>query len=217
PTPSPKPPRPLPPPPPSPSPLPPPPRKAPSAPKAPTVPRSPRPSKPSGNDILAKKFPFSSCNAKDLTMSPYELSSIVGPVNSTETYHTYCFRIEASGAAVDGASPCAKMAINKIHFIVNRACAEEVPKAIRSATINGEAVFPFYSLKTWNGEVYGLMSVSSLTNTFPVTPAGGLYMCVNMDQSSTCSAPSGLCYGDSCVYTLMNADFTCCPVGQAPF
>ncbi|GIL54838.1 hypothetical protein Vafri_10529 [Volvox africanus] len=210
--PSPAPPRPLPPPLPSPSPSP--PRY--KAPKAPKAPRSPRPSKPSANDNLASNFPFSSCTAKDITMSPYELSSVVGPVNSTGTFNTYCFTIKASGAPVDGASPCANMTINKIQFIVNRACVEEVPKAIRSATVNGVPVSPFYSLKTWKGDVYGLMTVSGLTNSFPVTPAGGLYMCVMMEQSSTCGAPSGLCYGDSCVYTLMNADLSCCPVGQVP-
>ncbi|GLC46807.1 hypothetical protein PLESTM_001928400 [Pleodorina starrii] len=140
------------------------------------------------------------------------MSSPAGrPFNSTFSKATYCFRIAAVEATAESASPCASIVINKIDLIVNRACVEESPKAARLVTINGVTVYPFYSLKTWRGETYGLMGISKLADTFPLTPTGGLTMCMEMARQSTCAPPERLCYGNSCVYSLINADFSCCP------
>ncbi len=99
----------------------------------------------------------------------------------------------------------------------DRTCAEESPKAARTATINGVTVYPYYSLKSWRGQTYGLMAVSRLADIFPITPSGGLYMCLALDRRSTCGTPQALCYGGSCVHSLFDADMTCCPADQASF
>ncbi|GLC33842.1 hypothetical protein PLESTM_000125400 [Pleodorina starrii] len=134
----------------------------------------------------------------------------VGPINATSSDETYCWQVRADGA-VAGGSCCATMTIYKLEFIVERACVERFPRPIRAATINGVAVFPTYGRKTWK-------DTDQLTGNFPVTPAGGLCLCLTLDTSSgSCATPAELCYGDTCVYSLYGPGFTCCPVSQVPY
>ncbi|EFJ47778.1 hypothetical protein VOLCADRAFT_91712 [Volvox carteri f. nagariensis] len=223
-SPPPLPPSPSPPPPPSPSP-PPPPRPPPPAPKAPKSPRAPKPPKAPkapqppprpANNLLVNKFPFSSCSASDVSLTPYRMTSPMGPFNVTATAVTYCFRISAS-ATVDSTSPCARMVINELQIVIDPSCVESFPNSFRVTTVNGVTVSPSYTYKTWREQTYGVMTITSLASTFPITPAGGLYVCLAMSRNSRCGTPAGLCYGNSCVYSLLNADNSCCPASQVPY
>jgi hypothetical protein len=95
---------------------------------------------------------------------------------------------------------------------------EKAPKAARAVSINGVTVFPSYSLKSWRGETYGLMAISNLVAALPPgPPLAGLHLCMALDMLSACGAPEALCYGDSCVFSLFNEGFSCCPASQVPF
>ncbi|GLC47502.1 hypothetical protein PLESTB_000847800 [Pleodorina starrii] len=183
----------------------------------PTPPSPPQPPVQHENDALVRKFPFASCGARKADVSPYWMTPPVGPINATSSNETYCWQVRADGA-VAGGSRCATMTIYKLEFIVERACVERFPRPLRAATINGVTVFPTYGRKTWKGTEYGMLSFSQLTEDFPMTPAGGLRLCLTLDTSSgSCATPAELCYGDTCVYSLYDPGFTCCPVSQVPY
>ncbi|GLC61180.1 hypothetical protein PLESTB_001728200 [Pleodorina starrii] len=150
------------------------------------------------------------------------MASPLGPVNTTSVDSSFCFRVAAVGGSTGGlgggAGPCSNMTVNTIEMIINPSCVLEKPKAIRKATINGVRVFPYYSQKVWNGDTYGILGFSRLTDHFPaVPPADGLYLCLAMSRSSSsgCTTPRGLCFGPSCVYSLFNNEVTCCPASEA--
>ncbi|EFJ48163.1 hypothetical protein VOLCADRAFT_91237 [Volvox carteri f. nagariensis] len=198
--------------------------KAPKPPKAPVPPKAPKPPKvpkapnlstpppPVGNNNqLVQSFPFfTSCNARDVSLTPYRMSVPSGPWNTTASSATYCFRVAAT-ATVNSASPCAGMTINRMEMIIESGCVDEDLNPIRSVTINGVSVVPLFSSKTWKGETYGIMTLRRLADIFPTTPSGGLYICLELARTSPCSTPAGMCYGNSCVFALSNDDFTCCP------
>ncbi|EFJ48159.1 hypothetical protein VOLCADRAFT_91226 [Volvox carteri f. nagariensis] len=191
------------------------PPKAPKPPKVPKVPKAPNLSPPpppvGNNNQLVQSFPFfTSCNARDVSVTPYRMSVPSGPWNTTASSATYCFRVAAT-ATVNSASPCAGMTINRMEMIIESGCVDEEPKPVRTATINGVSVVPLLSSKTWKGETYGVMTLRRLADIFPTTPSGGLYICLELARTSRCSTPAGMCYGNSCVFALSNDDFTCCP------
>ncbi|EFJ47776.1 hypothetical protein VOLCADRAFT_91705 [Volvox carteri f. nagariensis] len=120
-------------------------------------------------------------------------------------------------STVDSTSPCARMVINELQIVIDPSCVESFPNSFRVTTVNGVTVSPSYSYKTWREQTYGVMTITSLASTFPVTPPGGLYVCLAMSRNSRCGTPAGLCYGNSCVYSLLNADDSCCPASQVPY
>ncbi|EFJ42190.1 hypothetical protein VOLCADRAFT_97790 [Volvox carteri f. nagariensis] len=154
--------------------------------------------------------------ASDVSLTPYRMTSPMGPFNVTATAATYCFRISAS-ATVDSTSPCARMVINELQIVIDPSCVESFPNSFRVTTVNSVTVSPVYSYRTWREQTYGVMTITSLASTFPVTPAGGLYVCLAMSRNSRCGTPAGLCYGNSCAYSLLNADNSCCPASQVPY
>ncbi|GLC67976.1 hypothetical protein PLESTF_000629900 [Pleodorina starrii] len=203
-----------------------------SAPPPPASPPPPPPASPppppvsplpSNNDVLVDEFPFSaSCRTtRDASYSPYRLTSLMGPYNATAATATYCFVVSARGgggaAGVEASGPCADMGLNKVEFIVNHACVAESPRALRAVTVNDEKTSAFFDTRTWRGQLYGIMAISKLADLFPGVPSGGLRVCLRLSQASACGSPAGLCYGGrSCVYSLFNADRSCCPTSQVP-
>ncbi|EFJ46333.1 hypothetical protein VOLCADRAFT_105540 [Volvox carteri f. nagariensis] len=155
----------------------------PKAPKPPKVPKAPQLSPPppfgGGNTFLVDNFPFfASCNVRDTNLRPpYRASIPTGPLNVTATTATYCFQLVATNSS---GSPCAGMSINRLEFIVNSTCVNEEPKALRAATVNGTSVYPLFSPKTWKGELYGMMTFRRLSDIFPTTPSGSLYICLEL-------------------------------------
>ncbi|EFJ40011.1 hypothetical protein VOLCADRAFT_100249 [Volvox carteri f. nagariensis] len=93
-------------------------------------------------------------------------------------------------------------------------CVSDDAKRLQSTTINGEVVTFNYRTKKWKGEQFGLLIFDKLDNTFPVTPATGLRLCMVLQTGGSCSTPAGMCQGGassgSCVYLLSDAVYSCC-------
>ncbi|GIL89686.1 hypothetical protein Vretifemale_17462, partial [Volvox reticuliferus] len=189
--------------------------RSPKVPKSPKVFRPPQPRSPPSpfvsNDFLVSGFPFSSCDYRDAAMSSYRLSPPRGPRNMTPSSATYCFTLMSGAAPVDTANRCAQMTPDKITFIINAACAAEVPRAISKTTVNGVRVSPTFSHKNWNDRTYGLMTIGKFA---AANASNGIVVCMALARRSSCGTPAGLCYGSSCVYSLFNSDNSCCPVSQ---
>ncbi|KXZ53550.1 hypothetical protein GPECTOR_7phG26 [Gonium pectorale] len=190
-------------------------------PPSPPPPNPPPPSPPPAADALTSGFPFTSCRARQPSLSPLRMSPFSGPFNlttgtATEPYlATYCFTVNASAPATSG-QPCANMDLAKIQILIKPMCVAESPKAARKMTLNGITTYPSYSTQIVKGVKYGVLSLTRLYVPFPTLPADGLRVCMALDRHSPCGTPAGLCLGNGCTHTFYDKDSKCCPTNSVP-